>query len=199
MIDEQVLMERLWAGGAVTVAPEPVTLKSGRTSHVYVSLRHFACDPGNLSDLADAFGAWLGSRRVALGTVSSLLSPVLAGAFAARFGLPLVLYRPQASEKGLAGQVFGRAGALPVVLVDDVLTSGGTARAASEAFAAHGATDLSLFVVVDKRPAGLRAAFPLPVAAPLTLDRLLRQGIATGRLQGEAVGWAENELAFLET
>ena len=35
------LAERFWQAGAVTVSAEPITLKSGRVSHVYVSLRHF--------------------------------------------------------------------------------------------------------------------------------------------------------------
>jgi orotate phosphoribosyltransferase len=197
MDNRSTLRDALWEGGAVTVSPEPVTLKSGRRSHVYITLRHFACEPANLTLLGDVFGAWLGERAVALGTVSSLLSPVLAGAFAGRFSLPLVLFRPDGSERGLAGSVFGRAADLPVVLVDDVLTSGGTAKAAAGAVAAGGAAAPSLFVFVDKRPAGLRAAFPLDVAAPLTLEALLRHGIDAGRLSGEAVAWAEEELAFL--
>ncbi len=192
------LMEALWAGGAVTVSPEAVTLKSGRQSHVYVSLRHFACMPENLSLLAGVFGEWARGRRMALGTVPSLLSPVLAGAFAARFGLRLVLFRPDGSEKGLAGQVFGQPAARPVVLVDDVLTSGGTALAAAEALAAQGGAGVSLFVFVDKRPSGTRRAFPLPVAAPLRLGELLEHGIATGRLSGEAVALAREEMAFLD-
>uniref|UniRef100_I2Q112 Orotate phosphoribosyltransferase n=1 Tax=Desulfovibrio sp. U5L TaxID=596152 RepID=I2Q112_9BACT len=199
MDNRSALRDALWQGGAVTLSPEPVTLKSGRRSHVYITLRHFVCEPANLTLLGDVFGTWLGERPVALGTVASLLSPVLAGAFAGRFGLPLVLFRPDASEKGLAGSVFGRADALPVVLVDDVLTSGGTAKAAAGALAASGAAAPSLFVFVDKRPAGLRTAFPLSVAAPLTLEELLRHGIESGRLGGEAVAWAEEELVFLAT
>jgi len=193
------LRDALWEGGAVTISPKPVTLKSGRQSHVYITLRHFICEPANLTLLADVFGAWLEERRAALGTVPSLLSPVLAGAFAVRLGLPLVLFRPDDSEKGLAGQVFGQLADLPVVLVDDVLTSGGTARAAATAFHGCGAGEVSLFVFVDKRPAGLRARFPLPVAAPLTLTELLRHGVDAGRLAGEAAAFAREELVFLDS
>ena len=192
------LAERLWQAGAVTVSAEPITLKSGRVSHVYVSLRHFVCNPGNLKGLGDVFGTWLGERRLALGSVSSLLSPVLCGAFAARFGLPLALFRPDTSEKGLAGQVFGGEAGLPVVLLDDVLTSGGTALAAARAFAGQGLGAVSLYVFVDKRPTGVRAAFPLPVAGLLTLTELLGHGLAAGHIAGPAVAWAEEELAFLE-
>ncbi len=200
MDTRQRLRDALWETGAVTLAAEPVTLKSGRRSHVYVTLRHFVCEPANLQLLTDAFGTWLtDNRQIALGTVSSLLSPVLAGAFSLRFGLPLVLFRPDASEKGLAGSVFGQADTRPVVLVDDVLTSGGTALAASDALAASGASGTSLFVFVDKRPASRQAAFPLPVTAPLTLTELLRHGLDTGRLSGDARSFAAEELAFLDT
>lgn len=198
MTTAAALAERLWQAGAVTVSAEPITLKSGRVSHVYVSLRHFVCDPAQLRLLGDLFGLWLAGRRLALGSVSSLLSPVLCGAFAARFGLPLALYRPDASERGLAGQVFGGEAGLGVALLDDVLTSGGTALAAARAFAGQGLGEVSLYVFVDKRPAGLRATFDLPVAAPLTLTELLGHGLAARHVTGAAVAWAEEELAFLE-
>ena len=192
------LCEALWRGEAVTVSPEPVTLKSGRVSHVYVSLRHFACDADNLALLGHVFGQWLDGRRYALATAASLLSPVLAGAFAARFRLPLALFRADDSEKGLAGQVFGPFAGEPLCLLDDVLTSGGTAIRAARAFREHGAASVALFVFVDKRPQSRKADFPLPVAAPLTLGELLRYGIETGRITGDAVALAGTELAFLE-
>lgn len=194
----QTLMDVLWAAGAVSVTARCVTLKSGRQSHVCVSLRHFVCQPANLNRLADVFGPWLADGRPALCPVWSLLSPILAGALAARFGLPLVLSRPADTEKGLPGQVFGQVAQGPVVLVDDVLTTGGTALATVELLSRHGAKDLSLFVFVDKRPAALREDFPVPVIAPVRLDALLRHGIGTARLTGEAVDWAEEELRFLE-
>ena len=190
-------MERCWEAGAVVVRDAPITLKSGRESHVYVSLRDFACEAANLALLGDLFGEWLEGRALTLGSVSSLLSPVLCGAFAGRFDLPLALFRADASEKGLSGQVFGGEKGAPVVLVDDVLTSGGTAVQAARAFAEKGLGKASLFVFVDKRPESLRGKFPLPVAAPLTLGELLRHGVEAGYLRGEAVGFAEKELAFL--
>ena len=192
------LAERFWQAGAVTVSAEPITLKSGRVSHVYVSLRQFVCNPGNLKLLGDMFEAWLSERRLILGSVSSLLSPVLCGAFAARCSLPLALFRPDASERGLAGQVFGSEAGLPVVLLDDVLASGGTALAAAKAFAGQGMGDVSLYVFVDKRPTGLRQTFALPVTARLTLTALLGHGLAAGHIVGPAVAFAEAELAFLE-
>ena len=192
----QALMERFWEAGAVVVRDAPITLKSGRQSHVYVSLRHFVCEAANLALLSDVFGEWLEGRALTLGSVSSLLSPVLCGAFAGRFDLPLALFRADASEKGLSGQVFGGEKGAPVVLVDDVLTSGGTAVEAARAFVEQGLGQPSLFVFVDKRP-HLRGKFPLPVAAPLTLGELLDHGINAGYLRGEAVGFAEKELAFL--
>ncbi|EKO38609.1 MAG: orotate phosphoribosyltransferase [Solidesulfovibrio magneticus str. Maddingley MBC34] len=193
----QALIERFWEAGAVMVRDAPITLKSGRESHVYVSLRDFVCEAANLALLGDVFGEWLEGRTLTLGSVSSLLSPVLCGAFAGRFDLPLALFRGDASEKGLSGQVFGGEKGAPVVLVDDVLTSGGTAVAAARAFVDQGLGQPSLFVFVDKRPESLRGKFPLPVIAPLTLGELLGHGIQAGCLSGETVGFAEEELTFL--
>lgn len=195
---EQRLCRALWEAGAVTVSPRPVTLKSGRLSHVYVSLRHFLCAPDGLRLCGDLFGRHLGQRVAAVASAASLLSPVLAGAFAARFGLPLLLFRPDDAEKGLAGQVFGRMLPLPVVILDDVLTSGGTALAAARAYREHGAGEVSLFVFVDKRPRSRRADFPLPVAAPLALGEVLRFGIEAGHVTGAAVALAGTELEYLE-
>ncbi|WP_428558634.1 MAG: phosphoribosyltransferase [Solidesulfovibrio sp. DCME] len=195
---EKRLCRALWQAGAVTVSQQPVTLKSGRQSHVYVSLRHFLCAPDGLRLCGDLFGRHLGEAAVTVAAAASLLSPVLAGAFAARFGLPLLLFRPDETEKGLAGRVFGQVSSLPTILLDDVLTSGGTALAAARAYGEHGAGEVSLFVFVDKRPRSRRADFPLPVAAPLTLEALLRHGIEAGYLTGEAVALAGTELEYLK-
>lgn len=194
----QSLCEALWDAGAVTVSATPLTLKSGRQSHVYVSLRHFLCDAENLVTLGDVFARFLGGREIVLASAASLLSPVLAGAFAARFGLPLMLYRADDSEKGLAGQVFGQAASRPAIILDDVLTSGGTALAAARAYRENGAGDISLYVFVDKRPRARREDFPLPVAAPLTLEQLLRHGIDGRRLTSEQVALAATELDYLK-
>ena len=194
----QTLMDVLWSAGAVSVTARCVTLAGGRQSHVAVSLRHFVCQPANLNRLADVFGPWLADGRPALCPVSSLLSPILSGALAARFGLPLILTRPLDADKGLAGQVCGRVGKGPIVLVDDILAADDTVLATADLLTRHGAKDMSLFVFVDKRPLAAREAFPLSVTAPIKLDELLHYGIGTARLTGEAVDWAEEELRFLE-
>lgn len=208
-----MLGERLWDDGVVVVQDGPLVLKSGRVSHVYVNFRDFALCPDNLDLMCRVFGAFLAQSfpgaapTVALGAVHSLLSPHLAGALAREFRLPVALHRPGREEKGMAETVFfaGRAPSMrgrslpPVVLVDDVASTGATLRAAAAAFARAGLDRARAFVFVDKRTASEAGATGLEVFAPLTLARVLAQGLDQGRVAAPLRGKVKAELAYLGT
>ncbi len=213
---------RLWSEGVVVVRDLPVVLKSGRTTHIYVNFRDFALAPDNLALMCGLFRAWLDQARMAsagggraggeekggqimIGAAASLLSPFLAGALARDCGLPVALHRPGREEKGLSDTVFfaGRnpsmqgQPALPVILVDDVASTGGTLVAAAQAFAQAGLGQAQAFVFVDKRRASETDQAGLEIHAPLTLAQILEQGLEQSRVTTAMKGKVRAEMAYL--
>jgi orotate phosphoribosyltransferase len=206
MDHKDAFIRALFAESVIVVSGEPITLKSGRITRVYVNFRDFALWPDNLALLSRLFGEWLAGRsgpRPALGAAASLLSPYLAGAMALAHSLPCLMHRPGKEEKGLGETVFlysrnpsASRAPRPVVLIDDVASTGATLTAAAQAFAAAGFTTQEAFVFVDKRRASMRGQ-GLPLSAPLTLAEALESALALGLAPHGARAAIEDELRYL--
>lgn len=206
MATKDVLIRALFSENVIVVSDDPITLKSGRVTRIYVNFRDFALWPDNLALLSKLFGEWLAGWTgppPALGAAASLLSPFLAGALSLAHGLACLMHRPGMQEKGLSETVFSynrnpSAGpaARPVVLIDDVASTGATLAAAARAFAARGFTTVQAYVFVDKRRAGERGLGP-PLSAPLTLAEALSRALELGLAPHEARAALEDELRYL--
>jgi orotate phosphoribosyltransferase len=150
-------------------------LRSGARSSYYIDKYLFTTQPELLRRIAAELATRLpdGVQRLA-GTVLGAVPLVTALSLAT--DLPMVIVRAdKPKEYGTARQIEGRLSAGErVVLVEDVLTTGGAALAAVDALRNEGVEVLSVLAVVD-REQGAAAGFGargLPFEALFTKSRL---------------------------
>ncbi len=150
------------------------TLRSGAVSDLYIDKYRFTTQPALLTRITDALLPHVpaDTQRIA-GTVLGAVP--LAVALSLRTGLPSVLVRADAKGYGTAKSVEGelRTGER-VLLIEDVVTSGGAAIAAVEALRATGATVSGILAVIDREDGGAErlAAADVPFLALFTRTEL---------------------------
>ncbi len=156
------------------------TLASGERSSEYLDVRGAICNPRVNRPLLHALAGFAATEP----PVDAVAGVVLGGALLAQlFGhelhKPVLPVRPLAKEHGLAQSVEGLLN-LPdagmgaaVYLLEDVITSGGSALKALRHLADQGIIVRRLIAVVDRQQGGLEAIakeFPaVPVVALTTL------------------------------
>ena len=133
-------------------------LRSGRRSRYYLDKYLFTTKPDILGAIADEMAGMLpeGVQRIA-GTVLGAVP--LAVALSLRTGIPSIIVRKAGKDYGTQNVIEGEweAGE-KVVLVEDVLTTGGAALAAAENLRRVGMNVLGVTGVID-REEGAREAF----------------------------------------
>ena len=133
-------------------------LRSGRRSRYYLDKYLFTTKPDILGAIADEMAGMLpeGVQRIA-GTVLGAVP--LATALSLRTGIPSIIVRKAGKDYGTQNVIEGEweAGE-KVVLVEDVLTTGGAALAAAENLYRAGMDVLGVTGVID-REEGAREAF----------------------------------------
>ena len=142
----QELIEALRAADAVRFGE--FELAHGGTSEYYVDKYLFETNPRCLSLIADAFTDRVGSvtlAGVALGAVP------LVAVTSVRSGNPYVIARKRTKDYGTAKRIEGRLTAgEPVVVLEDIATTGTSALDAAEALREAGALVDTVYVVVDR-------------------------------------------------
>lgn len=138
---------------------EPFVLKSGRKSHHYVDCRRVLLHPrgrelaGLMVSLYHA-ELWAGARGIAGVALGGL---PFAGAVADRLARPLVYVRPEPKIHGHGQQVeaaFSLNKGAEVLLVEDVVTTGGSTIAAIMALDAAGFPTRAVIALVDREEGG---------------------------------------------
>jgi orotate phosphoribosyltransferase len=123
-------------------------LSHGGTSDYYVDKYLFETDPHCLELIAQAFAERVGDTKlagVALGAVP------LVSVTSVESGNPYVIVRKQQKDYGTANLVEGRLDdGEPVVVLEDIATTGQSAADAVEALRDVGATVKRVLVVVDR-------------------------------------------------
>lgn len=152
------------------------TLSSGKQSDYYVDKYAFETDPEALQAVGDALAAKLtelGATKiagVALGAV-----PLVAVA-SVESGLPYVIARKQEKGYGTGNVIEGDLEeGEEVVVVEDIVTTGGSVREAVEKLRGAGAVVEHVVVVVDREEGGRDAieSAGLRLHALLTANELL--------------------------
>jgi orotate phosphoribosyltransferase len=147
-------------------------LRSGALSDEYFDKYRFEADPALLAAIADALAALVPPGIDALAGLE-LGGVPLATALSLRTGLPALFVRKQAKTYGTCrlaegGEVAGRR----LLVVEDVVTSGGQVLASCGELRAAGAVVEQVLCVIDRQSGGAAAL----AAAGLTLRALLTKG-----------------------
>jgi len=130
------------------------TLRSGQVSQEYFDKYLFETDPQLLARVAAQMKGLLPEDVDLLGGLEMGGIPIVT-ALSARTGLPALFVRKQAKEYGTCKlaegpDVAGRR----VTLVEDVITTGGAVRDATNALREAGATVDLVVCAIDRSPAG---------------------------------------------
>ncbi len=135
-------------------------LRSGRRSRFYLDKYLFETRPDLLRDIAAGLGAKLPSfEPFDLLAGPELGAVAIVAALSIAIGKPFVIVRKGEKEYGTKKAMEGRAEAgQRVVVVEDVVTSGGAALQAVDKLRDAGLEVMGLLCVVDREEGG-RAAF----------------------------------------
>lgn len=170
-MDEEALVGALRDAGAVRFGE--FELSHGGTSEYYVDKYRFETVPACLALIATAFAERVGDATpagVALGAVP------LVAATGLEMGRPYVIVRKDAKGYGTGNRIEGHLeSGDPVVVLEDVATTGTSAASAVEALRDAGATVERVLVVVDRQEGASErlAERDVELEALLTASQLL--------------------------
>jgi orotate phosphoribosyltransferase len=174
----------LLAAGTVTLTPdEAVIFKSGLRSPVYVDNRRLIFEPGPWHIVIDAFAAALPSGESIIAGVESAGIPH-SSALAYSTGLPSVFVRKAAKEHGLGRRIEGGdVAGKRTILVEDMVTTGGSSLSAVEALREAGAEVADCFAIITYGLAEAREAFEsarVRLTTLTTFESVVAQALAAG-------------------
>lgn len=147
-------------------------LRSGRRSSFYLDKYRFETDPGLLREIGDRLAERIRAVEPAVERIAGpeLGAVALAAATSMAIDLPFLIVRREAKDYGTANRLEGRwAEGERVVVVEDVVTSGGAALDAVRTLRAAGLQCDTVVCVVDREEGGAEAM----AAADVRLERLL--------------------------
>ena len=150
-VDRARFIAALKAAGALQFGT--FTLASGRTSPYYVDIKKAVTRPDLLRTIAEGMAPY--ARDVDRIAGVELGAVPIAAAISLVSGKPYVMVRKSAKEHGTKHEFEGDLNRGDRVLfVEDVVTTGGTLRAAIERMRGHGALIEDCVCVVDREEGG---------------------------------------------
>ena len=158
------------------------TLRSGATSSEYFDKYRFESDPTMLAEIAAAMAALVPDDADALAGLE-LGGVPLAVALSAATGLPTRFVRKEAKTYGTCQLAEGGdLEGLRLVVVEDVITSGGQVIASCGDLRARGAVVERVVCVIDREAGGAErlAEHGLAMDAVFTMSRLHAAAAAAG-------------------
>lgn len=187
-----VIARDLLALRAVVLRPdEPFRWASGRLSPVYTDNRLTLGDPGVRERLVDGFCHLASEFDATMIAGTATAGIPHATLLADRLALPLVYVRSKPKGHGRRNMIEGASVAgHTVIVVEDLVSTGGSVLAASEALSENGATPVAALAVFSYGLVAAEEAFraaDLPLRTLTTLDALMRVAEAEGTLDTSAL------------
>lgn len=210
MTTKMEYINKLWSDKATVIQQKPITLKSGRKSHVYINHRHFVCLPENRNLILALFQNAinnLGKNPIALCNVTSSVSPFLMGALSERMQLPCYSFRAGGGEKGIVQDIFAYSfndsstypKGLPAILIDDVVTTTATLNSTALSLKQSGIDIIGCVVLVDRRLSSEKMDTPVKIFSIVTLSEILEYVINEAKnLDEKDKKLVADELKYLE-
>jgi orotate phosphoribosyltransferase len=130
----------------------PITFKSGIKSPVYCDNRRFPFWPSEWSKVIRGFERMIADKGIAVDVVGGVEAAGIPHSAALGYAMqkPSVFIRKEAKEHGTKKRVEGGdVTGLRVVLVEDLVTTGGSSIAAIEALRAEGAVVTDMLAIIS--------------------------------------------------
>jgi len=133
------------------------TLASGKKSKYYIDIKKASTNPGVLRQVAKEMAAEIKAKGMKVDRIAGVVlgSVPLAVALSLETGIPFIMVRKEKKDHGtgkLIEGVFEKGE--QVLVVEDVVTSAGSALYAIETLRAEGVTVDSIYSVVDREEGG---------------------------------------------
>jgi len=131
------------------------TLKSGETSNLYCDFRKCISHPKIMKELCYNLGNDIDYENKVIAGVPHGATPYACGISNA-YDVPMVMIRKQAKEHGLGKMIEGDLKDRQIILVEDVITSGGSVIETIEKINNNGATVCQVLCVLDRQAGGVQ-------------------------------------------
>jgi orotate phosphoribosyltransferase len=188
--------------GAVGFKPEaPITFKSGILSPVYVDNRRLPYWPDAWQTVISGFQTLISDQRIAFDVIAGIETAGIPHSAALSFAMqrPSIFVRKQPKEHGTRSRIEGGAVAgKTVLLIEDLVTTGGSSLSGVEALRAEGAVVTDLLAIVSY---GFHEAVDAFASAGVRLHTLTSfpviqaEALASGRFDAATVAIVEDWLA----
>ncbi len=150
---QQQVAQAILQIGAVGFKPrQPLTFKSGIISPVYVDNRRFPFHPEAWQVVIDGFQALIDDQQLDFDVIAGIETAGIPHSAALGFAMqrPSVFVRKKIKDHGTKSRVEGgTVTGKKVVLLEDLVTTGGSSLAGVEALRADGAVVEDCLIIVD--------------------------------------------------
>lgn len=150
-------IEGIYQTKALLIKEHPLTLQSGKKSHLYLNHRHFLTNAHYLAVIAQLYYELIQNKtnHYSLGVVDSIMSPLIVGAMSALYKIDYIVIQKKAMTHRTEESIFGSINK-PIVLVDDMTSTGETLLDAARSVRAQGGIVDYAVISAYREPSALR-------------------------------------------